>query len=785
MTDVMGGGLFLNIFARYPERVILIIVLLVAMLSSHLIPVKAQSPLDEADAMLHQGNYDTAIALYSAALSDPATRCKALYGLGTTYLRAQQHAEADTELTRFIDECEMGFRALVMRGQARQQLGQTTRALDDYQQAIALRPGVLDSYLYEQMATLAPDQGIYYLRLASETPRALESKIALRESLANIYLLVDNTDQALAQYDLLLGEVDTYVNTLSSIEGAEFDKTGALRARIEYAAAQIEIENDQLASGYTRLQRIISNYPETGSALPALIDLILAGQSVDLLQRMRINVLNENYFPVVDVLADYLNDPATRATAPRELSLLLGLAQRGMDNHTAAIETFRAVSDEFPDDPDASSTLLELGQTYEQIQENQQALQAYTRLIDTYPQSPEMPQALLNRANINLRIGSLESALQSFRTLAQNFPEAEQTQQGIFAAGMAMVETDPATAAELFGLSSTSKGLLWQGQTLEQLGDLDAARIAWQQAAVAEPGTFFAMRACALLTDADIFAPSDTLRIEPITDADRVAAEQWVAETFGFEAVSSTLAPELANNPILQRGTELWATGMWSDARAEFDMLHTLNRDNPASLLQLAFHYQAMHAYRSSLFAATRLVFAADQSFTQIQRSVLRLAYPLHFADVIIPLAEDYALDPLLIASIVRQESSFDPTAQSIAGARGLMQLMPATANDIATRLALGDFTLRDLARPIVNVELGSFYMRSMLSYQGDSVPGALLSYNAGPGNASVWLAAADDELEQLYEAITFAESRLYLELISENYIVYRYLYGDSVPCGG
>lgn len=782
MTEKSDGRLFMNRYARYSERVLLTVVLLLAIVPGHLIPVKAQSSLEEADNMLHQGSYDTAIALYSAALSDPAIKCEALYGLGRTYLRAQQYAEADTELTRFVDECEMGFRVLVMRGQARQQLGQATQALNDYQQAIALRPSVLDSYLYEQMATLAPDQGIYYLRLASETPRALESKVSLREKLADIYLLVGNTEQALAEYHLLLGEVDAHINTLSSTEGVEFDKNGALRSRIEYAAAQIEIENDQLEAGYNRLQRIVSNYPETISALPALIDLILAGQSVDLLQRMRINVLNENYFPVVDVLVDYLNDPATRATAPRELFLLLARAQRGMGNHAAAIETIRVISDEIPDDPAVSSSLLELGQIYEQIEDNQQALQAYTRLIDTYPQSPEVPQALLDRANINRRIGSLENAMQDYQTLAHDYPEAEQTQQGIFAVAMAVVETDPATAAELFRLSSTSKGLLWQGQTLEQLGDRDAARISWQHAAAAEPGTYFAMRACALLTDTDVFAPSDELRIEPITDADRAAAEQWVAETFGIEAISSTLSPELVNDPILQRGMELWAVGMWSDARAEFDMLHTLNRDNPAELLQLAFYYQTIPVYRSSLFAATRLAFAADQSFAQIPAAVLRLAYPLNFADVIMPLAEEYGLDPLLIASIVRQESSFDPTAQSFAGARGLMQLMPTTANDIAARLALGDFTLQDLVRPIVNIELGSFYLRSMQSYQGDSIPGALLSYNAGPGNASAWLVAAGDDVEQLYEAITFAESKLYLELISENYTVYRYLYGDSVP---
>ncbi|MFC1961334.1 transglycosylase SLT domain-containing protein, partial [Chloroflexota bacterium] len=760
----------------YHIRFFVIFVLMVTTLPNQLIIVHAQSPINEAASSLLVGDYSAAITQYSSALSEPALKCDALIGLGTTHLRSHQYAEADSVLTRFVDECAMPFHAFLLRGQARQQLGYPTQALEDYQQAIALLPGVLDSYLYEQMAMLNPDQGIYYLRLASEAPRALTSKVDLREKLADIYLVVGNTTQALAQYDLLLSEIDDYIATLSNIEGAEFDKSGSLRASIEYATAQIEIENDQLLAGYDRLQRIISNYPETSAALPALIDLILAGQSVDLLTRMRINVFNENYFPVVDVLTDYLADPATRATASRELFLLLGQAQRGMGNHEAAIETFRAVSDEFSDDPAASTALLELGQIYEQIEDTQQVLQTYTRLIDTYPQSPDIPQALLKLANANHRIGALENAMLSYRTLAQDYPEVEQTKQGIFEAAMIVVESDPPTAAELFGLSGTSKGLLWQGNTLHQLGNLDAAQTAWQRATAVEPATLFAIRACALLTDVDFFAPSVELRIEPITDEDRAIVEQWVAETFGIEDVSSSLSSNLANDAGLQRGTELWATGMWSDARAEFDMIHTLNRDNPAALLQLAFHYQTIHVYRSSLFAATRLIFASEQPHTQIPIAILRLAYPLHFADVVKPLADEYTLDPLLIASIVRQESSFDPTAQSSAGARGLMQLMPTTAMDIASRLELGDFTLHDLIRPIVNIELGSFYLSSMLSYQNNSVPGALLSYNAGPGNASAWLASAGDDLEQLYEAITFAESKLYLDLITENYAVYSYL---------
>jgi soluble lytic murein transglycosylase len=746
--------------------------------------LRAQSATDlvAADTALLIGDYETAIGAYNAALTDPTAKCAALYGLGVTHLRAFQYAESNTAFTNYLGECGIQFRVLVMRGQGQQQLGHSAEALADYQQAIDLQPGVLDSYLYERIATLDPDRGIYYLRLAAEAPRDAESKIALRETLAEAYLLVGNIDHALTQYDLILHEIDAYMAMLSQVEGAEFDKEGFLRARIEYTAAQLEIDNDRLQAGYDRLQQVITRYPETRTALPALIDLIVGSQPVDLLIRMQINVHNENYFPVVDVLTDYLNNPATRTPVPTELFLLLGRAQRGRGNYDAARETFSYIKEQFPDTPEASRALLELGHMYQETGNAEQALQTYLALNATYPQAAERPEAILSAANLARTSGDSAQALTLYRTLAHQYPESEQTQQEIFAAGLALIDEDRVLAAELFELSGTAKGLVWAGQLLQQTGNLESAQQAWQQATVVEPGTFFAMRGCALLNDIALFSPSDTFQNAPFTEADRLEAEQWVADVFGLQAVSSVLSPELANDPLLQRGTELWSVGLWAEARAEFDSLHKVNRDNPVALLQLAFHYQTIPVYRSSLFAATRLLFASEQHLTQVPRVLLQLAYPVYFADVFIPAAAEYALDPLLLGSLVRQESSFDPTAQSVVGARGLMQLMPATAQDVAARIGWIDFTLSDLLRPMMNIELGSYYLSSMLSFQGGSVPGALLSYNAGPGNVAAWLQVTGDDLEQLYETVPFAETKLYLKLIAENYTVYKYLYGDPVP---
>ncbi len=149
---------------------------------------------------------------------------------------------------------------------------------------------------------------------------------------------------------------------------------------------------------------------------------------------------------------------------------------------------------------------------------------------------------------------------------------------------------------------------------------------------------------------------------------------------------------------------------------------------------------------------------------------------------MIVPLSQQNGLDPLLVAALVRQESSFDPTVDSVADARGLMQFVPPTAQDVANQLNWQNYTLDDLYRPIVSVTFGTHYLSAMKDYQGGSGVGALLSYNAGPGTASIWLNQAGDDLEALYLVINYSESRSYLDIIYSNHYLYQRLYTSGVP---
>jgi soluble lytic murein transglycosylase len=754
--------------------------LVVLLFSIQPLLVTAQTNLPEltfpdAETALLYGDYDAAIALYTQNAADEALKCDALYGLGVAHFRAEDFPQSETALNDFFAGCDPTFRAYVMRGEVLQAQDKAQEALADYQAALTLNSGVLDSYLYERMALLDPDLGVQYLRLATEAERQPEGKFTLREKLADVYLLVGNETLALAEYDTILAEIDAYLALIAAVPGATFDRDGSLRARINVAAAEIEVQSGEPEAGFARFQNVIANYPETPSAFGALITLVTSAQPVDVLVRSRINVFNENYDPVVGLLSGYL---ASAPDAPAELYLLLGISQRGLGDTEGALATFATLQTQFPEDPIAQSLALEIGQTYVEAGDTVQAIAMYIQFVADFPEAPEAPEALLRAADLLRDSGNMARALELYNQLGTAYPDSVQAKGSAFQLGMELMETDPEQAADFLGRVGTAEAYYWQGTLLSD----EAAQTAWTNAVAAEPWMFFSMRACERINDTQPFTFSETLDIQPITEADIDAAETWVEQVFGLTEVSAELSPELANDPMLIRGTELWALGLWEEARAEFDIVHKLHRADPAALLQLAFHYPTLPVYRSSLFAAIRLISASGIPVTTIPTALLKLAYPLYYADLLLPMSEQNNLDPLLVASLIRQESSFDATVHSVANARGMMQFIPATAQEVADQLGWTDFKMIDLQRPLVNIPFGTFYLRSMQEAQGGSIPGAILSYNAGPNAAASWLQTADGDFDLLHETIEYEETQIYLESIYDNYAVYHYLYGDDVP---
>lgn len=151
---------------------------------------------------------------------------------------------------------------------------------------------------------------------------------------------------------------------------------------------------------------------------------------------------------------------------------------------------------------------------------------------------------------------------------------------------------------------------------------------------------------------------------------------------------------------------------------------------------------------------------------------VQRVRYPLRYEHIVTGHAENYDLDPALLAAVIYAESRFDADARSSAGAVGLMQLLPGTAKAIALRTGGHGFVVDDLLDPELNVRYGSWYLRNLLDRYGDTQV-ALAAYHAGQGNVDRWRADG--------KGIVFPETRRYVERVEAARDVYADVYADEL----
>ena len=163
------------------------------------------------------------------------------------------------------------------------------------------------------------------------------------------------------------------------------------------------------------------------------------------------------------------------------------------------------------------------------------------------------------------------------------------------------------------------------------------------------------------------------------------------------------------------------------------------------------------------------------------RKAINDLTLPLSHADIIRQQATAKQLDPALVAAVIYAESKFDPRPSS-AGAQGLMQLMPQTAQFLAHRSGGLTFRVADLGKPEVNIAYGTYLLRYLIDHYGGNVRLALAAYNAGITNVDRWTAQARARGHPLTMAqIPYAETRLYVARVLDAQKDYRRVYGKQL----
>jgi soluble lytic murein transglycosylase len=187
---------------------------------------------------------------------------------------------------------------------------------------------------------------------------------------------------------------------------------------------------------------------------------------------------------------------------------------------------------------------------------------------------------------------------------------------------------------------------------------------------------------------------------------------------------------------------------------------------------------------RRALFAVVAIAAAVAGvvlAMPLFQKAVTEFNLPLQHEDIIRQQAADKHLDPALIAAVIYAETKFDARPSS-AGAQGLMQILPQTAEFLARRSGATTFTTADLATPEVNIAYGSYYLRYLLDqYNGHIVP-ALAAYNGGESNVNRWLADARAHGHRLTIGdIPFPETQAYVRKVLKAQHDYRHTYASQL----
>lgn len=187
-----------------------------------------------------------------------------------------------------------------------------------------------------------------------------------------------------------------------------------------------------------------------------------------------------------------------------------------------------------------------------------------------------------------------------------------------------------------------------------------------------------------------------------------------------------------------------------------------------------------MKKFRRAL-AATVIIAAAGATFLYIHVAMpgwyARLWFPLDHTETIVRNSRGHSLDPALVAAVIYHESGYDEDNTSRAGAIGLMQLMPATAQWIASQKA-ANIELSQLNDPDTNVEYGCWYLRYLLDRFGNQQV-ALAAYNAGAENVEKWLEAAHAEGRSFdyTRDIPYHETKEYVAAVEKSQAIYRRAY--------
>ncbi|MFN8643507.1 MAG: transglycosylase SLT domain-containing protein [Candidatus Binatia bacterium] len=509
----------------------------------------------------------------------------------------------------------------------------------------------------------------------------------------------------------------------------------------------------EAAAQFDAARRLRPGSPPARAAKARLVELrarqpALAPRGAALDAELRL-LLRERDDPAAQLAADQLlaTSPSPRALRAR------AEAEYGAGDVDAAVATLSLLVQRYPRAAEAPDAQLRGATMCWNKDRDAPAAAAFRTYLERWPHGPGAPEAQYALARIAQGEGRNDEAVAGYRRLIAAAPASRQAPEARWRIGWIAYQDgrwrDAAaafSAAQGGGVADAPDAAYWRARSLERAGERDEALRGYRALLDAAPGSYYAYWAEQRLSGTT--APRQVVVSPP-------------------PPVALGAPPAGADAYHWRKAGALQAAGALRDAHREMAAVERFGGDVPAVAAALPTAYQAVGGYHDAIrLASARGTATAD------------VLYPLAFWPQVARAADAERIDPLIPLALMRQESLFDPAARSSADARGLMQLLPSTAERVARGRGLPP-PADHLEEPAVNIALGTAHLADLLrSYDGDPLK-AFAAYNGGEEAVARWQqrfgALPGDEL---VENITYRETRDYVKKVMGNYRRYQQLYG-------
>jgi soluble lytic murein transglycosylase len=425
-------------------------------------------------------------------------------------------------------------------------------------------------------------------------------------------------------------------------------------------------------------------------------------------------------------------------------------------------------------------------------------LRRYPEAAEAYAALSPLDEHRIARARAIARAGEPRRGADLLEEIGQRGRGEEATRAQFLAGVLFEDEGDADRARRLFALVANGGSAAWASQALWRLawsayraGRYDEGIELLEKLAARETDPIERLRARYWRARAE----ARLGRADQATRGFSAIAREYPLSYYGWRALEhldgqaaetavDAPAPAIARGGAsltpdeLERPRILLEAGLGREAHAELDRLFARARglDDRLALAQLYANAGDYHQPQRLMVDAYTDPLARGPAPDVID--LWWHAWPLPYAETVRRAArQGSGLGPELVYAIMREESGYRPAVVSVSGARGLLQLMPETAEQLARGIALEGFAPDDLFSPEVNIRLGSAYLGELLARFAGRTSAAVASYNAGPQAVASWLEASGAEDDEWVEAIPYEQTRGYVKRVLRSIHAYRVLY--------